>query len=302
MRINHLSFTLSYEGRDSDEHEIDFYDVSQALVGFQRSLAITTHLVLNGQVITQAPSLKNAQIIAVPPEEGSWKITALVIAAGTAAYNLGTISKDTPLGNLIHSAYDYTISETLGFYVDYESSLGQQYKELQEDKNNKLPILDQGRFDSVVEKSEVAIKNMHRPIVGSNTAAKAKIMVGDDENKQTIGESLTSETYDYITYEDKSDNFDDVIGRISSYNINTYKGRIYLEEESRPIPFEIVNDAKTKENINLITNSLSNNARDRNEASGDIKCRVYKVTSRTGRLKKLLLCEVNTADMDDIFE
>jgi len=73
-----ISFTLSFEGRDTDRHEIDFYDVAQALIGFQRSLAITTHLVLNGEVITQAPSLKNARVFATPPEEGSWKILATI--------------------------------------------------------------------------------------------------------------------------------------------------------------------------------------------------------------------------------
>ena len=56
-------FTLSYEGEAADLSLIDFYDVAEALVGFERSLAITTHYVLNGSVITQAPSLKGAQIL-----------------------------------------------------------------------------------------------------------------------------------------------------------------------------------------------------------------------------------------------
>ena len=73
-----IGFTLSFEGNDADNYQLDFYDAAQAMIGFQRSLAITSHLVLNGEVITQAPSLKGARIIAVPPEEGSWKILALL--------------------------------------------------------------------------------------------------------------------------------------------------------------------------------------------------------------------------------
>lgn len=74
-----VEFTLSYEGEEADDHAIDFYDVSQALVGFERSLALTTHLVINGTIITQAPALHGARIIAIPAETGSWKQTAVVV-------------------------------------------------------------------------------------------------------------------------------------------------------------------------------------------------------------------------------
>jgi len=47
-----VEFSLSFEGDRADRHELDFYDAAQAMLGFQRSLAITTHLVLNGKVIT----------------------------------------------------------------------------------------------------------------------------------------------------------------------------------------------------------------------------------------------------------
>jgi len=69
-----VGFTLSFEGSDANNHQLDLYDAAQAMIGFQRSLAITTNLIINGEVITQAPSLRNARIISTPPEEGSWKI------------------------------------------------------------------------------------------------------------------------------------------------------------------------------------------------------------------------------------
>jgi hypothetical protein len=78
-----LELTLAYAGSEADNSEIDLYDVAQALIGFQRSLALTTHLVLNDEIITQAPFLKGARILAAPPEEGSWKITALVMGLAT---------------------------------------------------------------------------------------------------------------------------------------------------------------------------------------------------------------------------
>ena len=97
MKKYDVQFELSYTGADADDHEIDLYDVSQALVGFQRSLAITTHLILNGEIITQAPALKGAQIFAFPSEDGSWKIKAGILVLGTAAYHIATAPNNTPL-------------------------------------------------------------------------------------------------------------------------------------------------------------------------------------------------------------
>lgn len=161
-----LKISLSYDGQAANVSEIDLYDVAQALIGFQRSLALTTHLVLNDEIITQAPSLKGAQIFTRPAEEGSWKITAIIVSA---LYTLGTAQKDTPVGNLISSVYDYVISESLGFHVDYDKTLGQQYEEYKKSKEPKVEPLPQHRLDSLIEKCEFAIKEMHRPIIKSAT-------------------------------------------------------------------------------------------------------------------------------------
>lgn len=75
---NNFSVALSYEGEDSDDHFIDMYDFAQALYGFERSLALVTHLVIHDEVITQATSLKDAKILAQPPQEGSFSIAAFI--------------------------------------------------------------------------------------------------------------------------------------------------------------------------------------------------------------------------------
>lgn len=117
-----VEFRLSFRGNDSDKHQIDLYDVSQALIGFQRSLALTTHLVLNGEIITQAPALKGARIFASPAKEGSWEIIATILAG---IYAIGTAPKDTPIGHIVRSVYDYMVSQSLGVHVDYDKTIGQ---------------------------------------------------------------------------------------------------------------------------------------------------------------------------------
>lgn len=62
-----LQFTLSFQGNESNKHQMDLYDAALSLIGFQRTLALTTSLMLNGEIITQAPALKNATIMSTPP-------------------------------------------------------------------------------------------------------------------------------------------------------------------------------------------------------------------------------------------
>lgn len=290
-----MNFALSYEGNDADDHEIDFYDVGQALVGFQRSLAITTHLILNGEVITQAPALKNARIIAVPPEEGSWKFLAAITLIGTASYNITTAPKDTLLGNLVYSAYDYVISETMGFHVDYDKSLGQQYEELKKEEANTLPILEKSQFDSVIEKCENAISEMHRPIVKSETAEKAQLFYSFGGKDTPFDVPLTRESFEFISHTDQTTNPEIISGKISSYNINTFKGRIFVPDESRPIPFTLSNGAQNPLGVVKIMGNMTMNAKDRftREGSGEIAFSVLKNTSRSGRLKSYYVLEVS---------
>ncbi|MCC3304795.1 hypothetical protein [Sneathiella sp. HT1-7] len=284
-----VSFALKFEGRNADEHTLDLYDAAQAMLGFQRSLAITTHLVLNGQVITQAPSLKNAEILTFPAEEGSWKIVATIVGG---LFALGTVPKDTPIGHLMHSAYDYVVSESLGFHVDYNSTLGEQYDRLKKDEQSALPILEQSRFDSVIEKCEAAIKEMHRPIIYSETATDGKISFQSGPNIEPLRSQFSRDTFEYLRYTVKDKNPVNVEGRVSSYNINTYKGRIYVKEEGRPIPFILKEGALFPSNINKITQSLSLNAADRFERNGFIVCEAHRIESRTGRLKSYEIINV----------
>jgi hypothetical protein len=285
------AFELAFLGRDAERQEIDFYDVAEALKGFQRSLALTVHLVLNGEVITQAPSLKGAQIFLLAPEGGSWKATAVVAAGLTGLYHLGTAPRDTPLGNLISSAYDYVISETLGFHVDYDKTLGQQYEELKRNPNVKQ--LPQAKFDAIVEKCETSVKTMHRPIVISETATKAEVRAKTEGLPRLIGHALDQETYAHLAFTARDDRPLEIVGRVSSYNANTFKGRIYVAADGRPIPFELAENARTKPNIALITESLRRNAADPRDPEAEIKCTVYRETGRSGRIKRVFILNVS---------
>lgn len=288
-----IGFTLSYEGSDTDQHAIDLYDAAQALVGFQRSLALTAHLVLNNEIITKAPALKGARILALPAEPGSWKMTAWVIAGMTGLYNLGTAQSNSPIGHLMYSLYDYVIKESLGVSVDYNKSLGQLYEQAQKAKVN-LPVVREAQVDSLLEKTERAILEMHRPIFKMQSAKSASITASLGGKNYPLGTTFDLETFDFI-HETRSAEVPNVIeGRVSSYNSNTFKGRIYVTHYERPVAFEIDVPARSQRAVKLITTSLGHNAlKQYNEPKATVHCVAFENTSRSGQLKSLTITKVS---------
>lgn len=285
-----IAFSLTYDGREAENHHIDLYDVSQALIGFQRSLALTAHLVVNGEIITQAPSLKGARILSRPPEDGSWKVVAVVLAG---VYAVTTAPKDTPLGHIIHSTYDYVVSESLGFHVDYDKTLGQLYEEHKE-KEPDLPKIEQHQVDSLIEKCSTALTEVHRPIFKKQTATQALIQSSMGEAQKNIGGILDFNTYQYIHEVFVSEASEVISGRVSSYNSNTFKGRIYVASEGRPIAFELSDKCRSNHAVQLIVASLSVNAiKDYNSEWNLVHCKVFKNTSRSGTLKSYTIIEIS---------
>ncbi|PTR07063.1 hypothetical protein C8R32_10818 [Nitrosospira sp. Nsp5] len=288
--IKTVQFTLSFTGNDSDRHLIDFYDVSKALIGFQRSIALTTHLVLNNEIITQAPYLKGATIYALPSEAGSWKMTAVVMAS---LYHLGTAPINTPIGHLIHSLYDYVVSESLGFHVDYDKTLKKLYDE-SDIKKTQLPQIRESQAHSLVEKCSPAIEEMHRPIYKGHTAKKGRIVTTIGDRKIPLQQSLTIETYDFIHETHISAEPEEIQGRISGYYKNTFKGKIFDKSIGWPVSFELRDQARNRIAFDLIIRSLHANALSLTNENSIVFCKAYRMTSKSGQLKGFLITEVSS--------
>ena len=279
-------FTLTYRGSEADRNQLEFYDAAKAMIGFQRSLALTVHLAANGEIITQAPSLRNAQILVSPPAEGSWEIIATVLAGIGGAM---VAPKDSVLGHFTRSLYDYALKATLGIDVDFDKTIRQQHEELCASKG-----ITEEKMDSLIEKTEPAIIEMHRPIVWSQSARRARVRFGP-QGDQLVGPTLTPETYEHATRTRKLTTAEEFDGIVSSYNSNTFKGRIFLLDARRPVPFELAEKARDEQTIRLITGSLRTNAIDRLRArrnySADVTLKAFRHESSTGRLKSLFVVE-----------
>lgn len=283
---------LKFDGRLAENHVLDFYDAARAMTGFQRSLALTTHLVMNGEIITQAPSLKNAEILVTTPDAGSWELVASIVGV---AWIAGTASKDTPLGHLLYSVYDYVVANTLGFHVNYERSLYESHKDALLEKN-----ITPEKLDSLMEKTESSIADMHRPIVASKTANQAGLFWITYDGEKKIGPEMSGLSYDYISRTVRRDEVIAHEGLVSSYNVNTFKGRIFLPKEQRPIPFELGDGARTSSNVNFITSSLRTNASSRGTTDGLVTLHGNRLESSTGRLKALIVQDISSGPLIDL--
>jgi hypothetical protein len=245
-----------------------------------------THLAFNGEVITQAPSLVGAQILFPAIEEGSWKSRAVVVLG--AVFTLGSVGKDSPVGHVVTSLYDYVVSETMGFHPDYDETLQTEYNEHLRDKK-----ITKEKVDSVIEKTENSVADMHRPVVASSTAGTGQLFGGARHPKK-IGPDFTEFTYEYVKTTIRDPEETEIVGYISSFNNNTFKGRIFSLEEHRPIPFELMMDARDRRSIGIITQSQHYSGQRENERAGVILT-VHKLSSTTGRLKRLHVTRVEKA-------
>jgi hypothetical protein len=109
-----------------------------------------------------------------------------------------------------------------------------------------------------------------------------------------IGPPLDAETFEYIHEVFADEDPVVVAGRVSSYNSNTFKGRIYVASEGRPIAFELSEGARSNTMVRLIVASLSFNAiQDRSGTGSVVYCVVQRNTSRSGHLKNYTILQVS---------
>jgi hypothetical protein len=282
-----LTLEISYEGCSSDIHRIDLYDVSRAMMGIHRSLAITTHLLLNKNIISKCTSLKNAEIISLPSEDGSWKMK-IVIALGSVFGAAMIAPQNSFLGHVIYSAYDYVLSESMGVHVDYEKSLGKLYLE---NKNKNIHIPEQHILDLVIDKCHNSLIDIHRPIYESKTAkvGELKAFIGKKEFK--FSSEFNQETFEYLTEEIHKDELFSITGKIVSFSATNYSGRISIDGIDRPIPFKLERDVKTNENFEKIIESLKNSTL-KDTTPINVTLDVKVIQTKKGKIKKYIVKKV----------
>jgi len=270
-----LELGLSFKGGITDYHQIDLYDLSRSLEGFHRTLALTAHYLLNDEIITHAPALKGASIYAFPAEPGSFKQKILVAIQAAAVTGILMQPNNTIVGHIMYSAYDYVVKTTLGFHVDLNEPL---YKSYLQHESLKREI-KKSKLESISDKCEGSLKDMHRPIYKTNASISLNITPLNDIS-DTPSIHLSGDTYDNLRKTKISSDSEMYYGRVSLYSANTRKGRIYIEDEQRTIPFHIKKG--TYVNVATLSESLDIYTRLHDQGETDTKAGFFYFMARRG--------------------
>lgn len=296
-KVSHRAWIkLSYAGSDADEHELSLYDLSQALYGFERSLALTTHLILNDEIITQATALRGARIIAKAPRAGSFEILACIGLLAAGGYKITTLKKDNPLGHLVFSAYDYAVRKVVGMPLDYDKSLAELYEKSKFEQRTELKLPSKKKFNSLAEKIEPPLTRMHRPIIRSESAETARLEFPGFGKVQPPKLEFDRATYARIKYRERADEIEQFPAIVSVFNPNTFNGRLFLPAEERTIPFFLTHAGRSSNAFNLIGESYSKNLSLRGDPTALIYFDAFRVTSKLGRITKFNVIGVRPLD------
>lgn len=178
------------------------------------------------------------------------------------------------------------------FTYNLNKSLGVIYEEAQK-KRQQLPKIELHQADSLIEKCSTAIHEIHGPIYKTKTANRAEITATIGATKFPLQSAFTLESWDYIHETHQSESPEQLVGHVSSYNSNTYKGRIYVEKFGRPIS-ELVGNTRNQKEIKFITSSLQANALGNSSAAeAKVYILAYLQTSRLGTLKSFSIIHVS---------
>jgi len=91
-----LRVKFVYEHGTADDNRLDLYDGSKSLEGIARTLTITTHALLNGEVRTRADAAHGAEFYIQAPRSGSFVYEAVIFIGGLLLLGSSTISSSTP--------------------------------------------------------------------------------------------------------------------------------------------------------------------------------------------------------------
>lgn len=287
-----LEFTLSFKGSSADSGLLDFSDAAAAFSAFHRSLSLTANLAINGDINTRAAGAEDIQILTYPPTQGSWKAAAIV--AGTLLVSGSVASRDSVLGHIFTSIYDYALNELLGFHVDFELALGKQIEDHKRLTHGSSNTINREKIYSLIEAMDKPAKELHRPIYRSHTAQSGEIWLnhGGAAIKKT-GPTFDIRTFEYIeSIRPPSIPKTNIKGRIFSYDIEFHRGLLRANGSKKSEPFVLEKKSRTIENIEKIVNSLRSNAIDKFKDNAEIQFVAEIIEWKSGRTIQYIILDI----------
>lgn len=264
-----------YEGLDADRGELSLYDSAEALKGLAAIVNQVSHAFANkNEVRDRISDPRDVVTTMVGAKRGCFEYIVNVKFSDAVSSRIGK-------SVVVKHFWDYLdLSILLATGLEHESD--NPYVK-------KIAASDDTPFEELAIRLEQPIKNILRPIntEGATTLTLTRPYAGDRL-------TLDSSTYDYVSTSEQDAALRHWEGNVTKYNILTGYGRAYVDSIRRTIPFNIVDFPANQRAHQAATASM--NERAQKVADGKRIFVGHKVSNAAGRIKRILVTEINQLD------
>lgn len=275
---------VRYEGGLADQNALPGYDGVTSIDGITRAVHIATHAYMTGEVVTRAPALKRATILLKPARQGSFIFDLLVLMEANPATTSAAVALSAaPFYDFLKTAFKRATGA-----IDAEPETP-HLRQLYERKEPPRLIKPPADLDELAEALEGSLQATHRPIGDDGTIENISI----GSSRQTLIE-FDEETKGWVNTQDEAVGRELVRGNVTRYNSLSRNGRAYIDQFERVVPVRPDGDFQAGDLAYLTWSLHGSNIGDSNK----IDMNVRRVTSASGKVKRLLLADCTRAPQD----
>ena len=275
---------VRYAGGLADENGLPAYDGATSIDGITRALIIATHAYLNGEIVSRATALRGASMILKPARQGSFIFDLIVLIEQYPATTglLGAVAA-APFYDFIKTVFKRA---TGSLDAEPENRMLKGIYERKEPPPMKRPPAD---LDQLAETLEGSLQDAHRPLGKEGTIES--ISIGSPRHELI---RFDLETKDWVNTREEAVGLEVFRGNITRYNAISRKARAYIDQLERVVPVRPNGDFPVGDLANLTWSLHGSNIGTWNK----LDMRANKVTSASGKVKRLLLSDCTRAPQD----
>jgi hypothetical protein len=274
---------IKYEGGLADENSLPGYDGATSIDGITRALHITTHAYMTGEIVSRATALRGASIVLKPARQGSFVFDLLILmetypattgaAAGLAA---------APFYDFVRTAFKRATGSLEA--EPQTTHLKGLYERKEPPPLKKAPV----DLDSLAETLEGSLQDAHRPIGADGTIGKIEI----GSTRQKLVE-FDIETKGWVNTQETAVGLEVMRGNVTRYNSLSRNGRAFVDPLEKVVPVRPDSDFPVGDLAHLTWSLHGSNI----GAPNKLDMRVRRVTSASGKVKRLLLADCTRAPL-----
>lgn len=277
--LSRIPIRIEYRGGAADSHELPAYDGATSIDGITRAIHIATHAYMTGDSVSRATALKGASIVLRPARQGSFVFELVVLMEAYPATSAAAAALTAPVFYDFIKAAFRRASGILEAEPEHPH-LRNLYARKQPPPLKKPPA----DLDLLAEHLEGSLQAAHRPIGGGDGVATMSI---ESPKKNLI--TFNCESKDWVTTQDMSEQIQTLEGNVTRYNALSRNGRAFIDSLERVVPFRPDGDFPASDLGQLTWSLHGSNIKARNK----LDFRARKVTSASGKVKRLLLVDCN---------